>query len=139
MRRMYSLGQLEEVANARVKALVEGGTLENAKPIYYHGVELYNNVTGDLVECHILSNSPTQFTRTSLQQWLEGITGEVRVMASGHVKVGNKYKPLIMLFKATNNALRLYYTNEDTGNAYSSVTSLTDAFTQITDAVNKIN
>ena len=40
MRRMYSLNQLQQIANERVKALVEGGTLSNAKPIYCHPITI---------------------------------------------------------------------------------------------------
>ena len=43
MRRMYSENQLKQLADSRVEALVEGGTLDNAKPIYCHPITIDND------------------------------------------------------------------------------------------------
>ena len=66
---MYSLNQLKEIADERVKALVEGGTLENAKPIYWHTCHFYKNVTTDYIYdlfFIILNNSSTSLTRDDI-------------------------------------------------------------------------
>ena len=65
MRRMYSLEQLKVVSDERVKALVEGGSLSNAKPIYEHQITLRNDTTKAMVGLALYTNSPTQFTKSS--------------------------------------------------------------------------
>ena len=44
MRRMYSEQQLEEVT----KKVIESGTTENAKPIYWHGIEVAKTTGEDI-------------------------------------------------------------------------------------------
>ena len=89
MRRMYSLNQLEEIANARVKALVEGGTLSNAKPIYWHTIYFqrggsaetssFGRMFGTLL---VLNNSPTPITLTSFIELLK-TEGFVAIVFNG--------------------------------------------------------
>ena len=68
MRRMFSLKQLQEIADNRVKTLVEGGTLENAKAIYFHPIvclsetPIYARIT-----FIILDNNPTAYTTTTFK------------------------------------------------------------------------
>ena len=40
MRRMYSLKQLQEIANAQAVQVIESGLVDNAKPIYWHNVRI---------------------------------------------------------------------------------------------------
>ena len=93
MRRMYSLNQLESIANARVKALVEGGTLENAKPIYFHPIRITIAATfGGVVyrvnsSICVLNNSPTPFTYATLSKWVYDNT--ISLMADGPVINGS--------------------------------------------------
>ena len=63
MRRMFSLKQLQEIADARINALVEGGTLDNAKPIYCHPLELAKS--GTLVGTALVMNN----TSTPIDTW----------------------------------------------------------------------
>ena len=87
MRRMFSLKQLEEIADVRVKSLVEGGTLENAKPIYWHSCTLKRITSGepDALEYYydfiIINNSATPLTKESLIEWLHtNPTIEIKVV-----------------------------------------------------------
>ena len=40
MKRMWSKNELKNIADARVQALVEGGALDNAKPIFCHPISI---------------------------------------------------------------------------------------------------
>ena len=96
MRRMFSLKQLEEIADTRIKALVEGGTLENAKPIYYHPIIIQSDLapedTGFVISLAIINNDPTPFTFESLIAWAEALEAEIAddvcLNASGYYKSG---------------------------------------------------
>ena len=90
MRRMFSLKQLQEIADNRVKALVEGGTLSNAKPLYYHGIEVYKYESSVLtyqLTFVIIDNSPTLYTWTRFKEWLSSIPADVFVNANGFFNV----------------------------------------------------
>lgn len=63
MRRMFSLKQLQEIADARVKSLVEGGTLNNAKPIYKHTITITGSALSFSMELFL--NDNTQITAVS--------------------------------------------------------------------------
>ena len=72
MRRMFSLEQLKGIADARVKALVEGGTLENAKPIYFHPIrfDISGSTAGQTIRVKsgsimILNNDNTALDTTA--------------------------------------------------------------------------
>ena len=94
MRRMFSLEQLKGIADARVQALVEGGTLENAKPIYYHPIIIESAFTpedtGFVISLAIINNDPTPFTFQSLIAWAEALEAEISddvcLNASGYYK-----------------------------------------------------
>ena len=67
---MFSLKQLQEIADSRVQTLVESGTLDNAKPIYYHPILIdgyYNNANTLPVRVNlvILDNSSTAYTEST--------------------------------------------------------------------------
>lgn len=93
---MFSLKQLQEIADARIEALVEGGTLDNAKPIYCHPITIQS--TGESlifrITMLIFNNDSTPFTRTSFKTWLDNLLTElgttVRVMISGAYNTGEK-------------------------------------------------
>ena len=93
MRRMYSLEQLKNVADSRVQALVEGGTLDNAKPIYCHPISILdtNGAEPKRLTCLIFNNDNTPFTLTSLKKFIDDLavatTNKGRIMVSGGVKV----------------------------------------------------
>ncbi len=56
-----------------IKNIIESGNVENAKPIYWHSIELKridNNVLIYLAEFIILNNDPTPFTLATFKTWL---------------------------------------------------------------------
>ena len=86
MRRMFSLKQLQEIADNEVKSLVEGGTLNNAKPLYYHAIECYQYSGRNLLyqlTFVIIDNSPTLYTWTRFKEWLLSIPTAVLVNTNG--------------------------------------------------------
>ena len=61
MRRMFSEKQVKEMAQAETTSLVESGELENAKPIYYHPINCYNDALG-VLSFLILDNQEAAYT-----------------------------------------------------------------------------
>ena len=70
------------VVDARIKALVEGGTLSNAKPLYYHPIIIDSALSPESGEpafsfsLAILNNDPTPFTFASFIAWVENLVDE---------------------------------------------------------------
>jgi len=93
MRRMFSLKQLQEIADNRVKTLVEGGTLENAKPIYFHPIRMQITATfgGQVFRANsslvVLNNSATPFTYATLSKWV--YDNNINLIADGPVILGS--------------------------------------------------
>ena len=90
MRRMFSLKQLQEIADNRVEALVEGGTLVNAKPIYCHPIYIERDTAGSELRITMLifNNSATAFTKETFKTFLDDLytaNSNARLMASGAV------------------------------------------------------
>ena len=83
MRRMFSEKQLKEMAQAETTALVEGGELENAKPIYCHPITLLGQ-SGNKTKLTMLifNNTATAFDRNSFKSYLAGMP-TARFMTSG--------------------------------------------------------
>ena len=100
MRRMYSENQLKELVDSRVKALVEGGALENAKPIYWHSVTI-SRITSETLDYYldfiIINNDPNPFTLTSFSEWLSNHQdAEIKIVQGyDRVRSGN----LVSFFK----------------------------------------
>ena len=144
MRRMYSLNQLKEIADERVEALVEGGTLSNAKPLYWHGLELGNSdyTTKFYFNPHILNNSPNKIdTIDKFIAWAKSITGNVTVSGNGVYTTEGVSYPMIMLRK-TASGWALLYTKSDTGWVYVALANddaLKAVFNTCADETNKIN
>ena len=71
MRRMFSEKQIKDLADARVESLVEGGTLDNAKPIYWHTIKLIRSgvegLSSYLIYLIILNNNPNAMTDSEVQ------------------------------------------------------------------------
>ena len=84
MRRMFSLDQIKNIADSEVKSLVEGGTLENAKPIYYHPLSTFNNSTSDnkkafALSFTILNNEEAPYTLPTFIVWIKALVDELSV------------------------------------------------------------
>ena len=143
MRRMFSLKQLEEIANARIEALVEGGTLENAKPIYWHGIICDKVVDGTLTNSftfHILKNDNTPInTLALLKAWIESITGNVIVQCNGNIYYDSKNYELILMQKTTDFGYVLRMRNDTDGVVQLTNVDLEDYIASMFDDINKIN
>ena len=85
MRRMYSENQLDSI----IKEQVEGGTLENAKPIYCHPIQITFIDNKGLITMLIFNNDATPFTASTFIDWLDNLYQEVgdyiRIMTSGAI------------------------------------------------------
>ena len=71
---MFSEKQLKEMAQTETTALVEGGTLDNAKPIYWHTIKFQRGGTGEtssysrlLGYMIVLNNSEDALTLSDFQ------------------------------------------------------------------------
>ena len=143
MRRMFSLKQLQEIADARVEALVEGGTLDNAKPLYFHPITIYNNQTDNQYSLTmiIINNDSNAFTRTSLKSYIKEKTG--RFLLNGCYKTDTYYLSPSAISIANNVLYVIGVDNtgtmHSTSNAQINFETLVDNANDFTDNVNKIN
>ena len=153
MRRMYSLEQLKNIADQRVQALVEGGTLSNAKPIYWHTIyfqrggtaetSTFGRIFGTMI---ILNNNPTPLTLTAFLDMLK-ISGFVGIVFNGeHDSTGasnleNMANNIQYLTQNDNYSFRCVYRNKTTNVESHENLSISDgAFSRFEDlGVNKIN
>ena len=44
---------------------------DNAKPLYYHPIYIYDGTLGVVISCVIINNSPTAFTWATFKAWIE--------------------------------------------------------------------
>ena len=150
MRRMFSLKQLQEIADARVTSLVEGGQLDNAKPIYCHPITITH--TEDAVQeatltCLIFNNSPTPFTKNTFADWIDALYEQVgatiRILISGGYVSNSKLSIGAYMGKSASNPYFI------TGNfidgsgesllRFASKNDFTTYISSFNDGVNKIN
>ena len=135
MRRMFSLKQLEEIS----KQVIESGEVSNAKPIWYHGLDIYDGTKRNTIQCHILKNDDNAIdTLAKLKAWAESITGQVFIQASGCVDIGGTWYPVYLLVKNEANQYIICYVDSTSGFLTSTI-ALEDYFTDCTDRYNKIN
>lgn len=130
--------QTEDDVEGIVEDLVEGGTLDNAKPIYFHGLDIYS--INNSVQCHILNNSASEIdTIAKFKAWAEGITGNVLVPLTGRIEINNT--ACIALFIKKNADNTYIVRGLDTSHAFvqDNDANLSDYFTMMDDYCNKIN
>ena len=128
-----------------VKALVEGGTLENAKPIYYHPIYCVIGVEGTynklVFQCAILDNNSTAYTNTTLIQKLKDLMDVGAIInVNGYYKdSNNEYADVMVLYKS--GASYTSDTFKPTATGTFSFSQLLEEATDISvvDGVNKIN
>ena len=135
----------EGKVDARIESLVEGGTLSNAKPIYYHPIYYYvsiNGVTVLCLQCAILDNNSIAYTTETFIAKIKSL------MSNGAlINVNGWYKDANNVF---NDVIVLYYSSDayrgdvfnPTGTSDFNLDTLlnTEGATQvIVDGVNKIN
>ena len=146
MRRMYSKNQIEEIANevsAGVTAeLVEGGELENAKPIYCHPISISNDASGTSLECRlellILDNNESAYTKDALKSKLEDLMDEgALIMVVGYFKYESVVYGTYMIQKGASE-YRLYGYSTS-GRASVNLDNIIDENAVVEDGVNKIN
>ena len=115
---------------------IEGGTLENAKPIYFHGIDMYSAGTTSL-QSHILNNSDAPLnTSAKVKAWFESIDGAVNMPVNGvYTDSSGTYLPFL-LKKYANNTYSLYYSTE---NGYATKPFDWTLLEAVNDNVNKIN
>ena len=136
--------QTEDDVEGIVEDLVEGGTLDNAKPIYCHPVSFTNETAKFRMTALIFNNDPTPFTITSFKEWIDNlyqqIQDNIRIMITG----GYKHGSLIMItswlfYNGTNYGIAGLSTTGEVDVYSSSYNSLFPEGTTFTDGVNKIN
>lgn len=141
MRRMYSLNQLKEIADARIQALVEGGTLENAKPLYFHPIVVNDSVNKVSIALIIIDNVSTPYnTWSKVKAKMLSIAHEIndtaRFPATGSFYSDTSLKVNRNIDAKTDDTLVLYGQDPSGDNASTTITSLT---AEVFDGVNKIN
>lgn len=140
MRRMFSLKQLQEIADSEVKTLVEGGTLNNAKAIYYHPIYVlgkYNNV-----DCRfsfvILDNNSTPYNATTVITKVKALMDAgAYIQVNGYIATeANKNFSVFLMVKSGSDYTILGNTVTEFTNAI-----MLDSITinNLNDGVNKIN
>ena len=134
-----------------VKALIEGGTVSNAKPIYWHTINFARggeNYTFTFVgHMIIINNSPTPITLTDFINLLKTpgfvglvINGKCNPTASGNLE--NLTGTLLRIVYGNNDACYVYYYNGDNGNEQmqDNITISPLSFTSFNDlGANRIN
>ena len=137
MRRMFSEKQIKELADERVETLVEGGTLDNAKPIYCHPIS-FTSINGTYTNtraCLLLfNNDSTPFTKTSFLALFPDFNG--RILLNGFICVsGTRY--LCAYIGATSEAVVI--NDNNVVSSISLTTMFGDSDVTLTDNVNRIN
>ena len=140
MKRMWSKNELKQQADARVEALVEGGTLNNAKPIYCHPITLIGEGGAHHLTMLILNNIAEAFADfdaliTHIRTW--GLD-TARIMSSGVFKESDNKIVIASYLMVTENTIRLVGNYADTGSTVS-IDITANNFNTFYDAVNKIN
>lgn len=140
MKRMYSEEELNSMIEAKAQEMIESGEIENAKPIYWHGLDIYNGAEGTLFKAHILNNSPSPFnTLQKLKDWFLSF-GDNRIDLDGNgcFKLNNVLYPAISLVKVENGSeIKAYY--QGTNGYESAAVDILTLFVGIGDRVRKIN
>ena len=66
---------------------IKGGTLDNAKPLYFHPIVIWSTTLKLVMSCFIINNSPTPFTSETLIETLRTWGG--RLLVTGTYKDGD--------------------------------------------------
>ena len=136
MRRMYSENQLKDV----IKEEVEGGQLENAKPIYYHPIYITDNTSGAnaRITLAILNNSEEKLnTFTKLSNELQRLMNlGATIQCNGYFDKSSATYNASVMEKAADNYL-LYGYDYQGNRTTINITSLSNS--TVSDGVNKIN
>ena len=105
MRRMWSKNQLENQSKQAAQEVIESGLVENAKPLYYHGIEIFNKDGSTVFDITfaIIDNDSTPYTWERIKAWVNSIDDDVLINANGFYNNDSEAMVnLIGLFHAKN-------------------------------------
>ena len=120
---------------------IAGGTLENAKPIYFHPVVVYKSGEYNLILC-VINNSETEFTRSTLISYIKSIPN-ARFIVNGSFINDTEY--VVSCYTRTYNNVIYLIGLGATGDQHSETINTINFETLVTnsvsfyDGVNKIN
>ena len=141
MRRMWAKGQLDK----EVKYIIKSGTVDNAKPIFWHSCQLKRVSESNLIffiDFIVLNNDNTPFTLETFMDWLKSLPSGARIKA---VQGYDASAPsdLVSYFRLWQiNSIKIASINLTTGEESLGTewTVSSDIGTELTDVgVNKIN
>lgn len=124
-----------------VKDMVEGGTLDNAKPVYWHGLEMYQASNKGVVYAHILNNDNTPITLSSLIALMNSTKPQSFYLdAHGVVDIEGVQYEVIQVYRYLNSNDIKFILKTANGYISSSAINLTEFFNGMNDnGINKIN
>ena len=164
MRKMYSLKQIEQIANSEVNKIIPKSsvsdenkviqvgsngkyklaTIEGATPVYWHGINLYTATPNQSANVygHILNNTNTAIdTIAKFKAWIEGITGFVMFQCHGVAIIEGVKRDILTIFKQSDNSYGMTLAKEgDSDNAFENVynVNLETLFAVCEDATNQV-
>lgn len=126
-----------------VEALIEGGTIENAKPLYFHPIVLVIDTSAIKASLYLMliNNDPEAYdtytkVKTALFSIVEGLGETARIGFTGGVYEGTQLFTPSHCDVTTSNVINLYGIYADGTRGFVNITQLTF---QAYDGVNKIN
>lgn len=139
----YTIPTEADEVMSKVESLITGGTLSNAKPIYWHSLDIYKGGS-TLLRGVILNNTNTPISgMSSLIAWLESIGDVDLIVNGGYTDPQLEFHSNVVSIRHTANSdyVTFYYVVSTGG--YSSVSvSKTDLLAQeinVSDRSNRIN
>ena len=130
--------------DGRITTLVQGGTLENAKPIYCHPISLITNVSSGVgeetrLQLLIFNNEPTAYTASTIISYLKDLMDQgAIVMVNGYILDNGTYCGVYNLQKITTKYYLYYYIPTLGRNSIELDNIVAGSFI-INDGINKIN
>ena len=136
MKRMWSKNEILRMNDAQIRTLIESGTLDNAKPIYFHPLTLYTAQTGITIGTSTCDIFASATILNNGQSSLAGSLGDLYSYISGKF---NRLNVSMILYDRTRNlsihVVQLYFT--DNNHIY--VIAYDSAGTRIDESSNSID
>ena len=136
--------QVNDLAEEVATELVEGGTLDNAKPIYYHPIYFQWVVSSQLrivCQCSILDNNPTAYTILTFKTKVKSLMDNGAIInCNGALREDgtSNFATLFMMIKAGSSYNLQGFRGTDS-QIVVSLDDITSAGLLFIDGVNKIN
>ena len=134
MRRMYSENQLDSI----IKEQVEGGTLENAKPIYYHPIYISGIDYTLRLTAAILDNNPTPYTLATFKAKVQELCDADAIINANGLFMLEGVCYNIFIISKTGPSYAIYGADYQGNRTYIDLLSIS-AINSFDDGVNKIN